>query len=92
LIEVNSEFVSRQIEDELVLVPIRHNVGDLDYIYTMNRTGSFIWKLINEKKGVEEVIEAVVENFDVNHDKAMKEVNSFLKELGDIEVIKFVDK
>jgi len=35
----NREVVSRQIEGELILVPIRRGVGDLNSLYTLNQVG-----------------------------------------------------
>ncbi len=33
----NREVVARQIEGELVIVPIRRGVGDLNSLYTLNQ-------------------------------------------------------
>ena len=35
--------VFREIGEECILVPIRQGVGDLDSIYTLNRTAARIW-------------------------------------------------
>ena len=45
LYERNSEFIFRRIVDELVLVPVRQDVADMDCIYTTNTMGAFIWLL-----------------------------------------------
>ena len=39
--------VSRKIADEVILVPIRKNVGDLESIYTLDEVGARIWELID---------------------------------------------
>ena len=38
--------VSRKIADEVILVPIRQNVGDLESIYTLNEVATRIWELM----------------------------------------------
>ena len=42
--------VSRKIADEVILVPIRHNVGDLESIYTLNEVGARIWELVDGQR------------------------------------------
>ena len=39
--------VARKIAGEMVLVPIKHNVGDLACIYNLNEVGARIWELLN---------------------------------------------
>ena len=56
--------VSRKIGDELILVPIRQDVGDLESIYTLNETGARIWELIDGKTKVSQIKERLVEEFD----------------------------
>ena len=36
--------VSRKIAGEVILVPIRKNVGDLESIYTLNEVAARIWE------------------------------------------------
>ena len=39
--------VDRNIAGEVILVPIRNNVGDLESIYTLNETAARIWELLD---------------------------------------------
>ena len=47
--------VSRKIADEVILVPIRKNVGDLESIYNLDEVGARIWELIDGKKKIKEI-------------------------------------
>ena len=40
------EFVSRRIADEMLLLPIRQNLGDLESIYTLNEVAARVWELL----------------------------------------------
>ena len=40
-------FVSRRIEAETILVPIRNNVGDLDCIFSLNPVGALVWEQLD---------------------------------------------
>jgi hypothetical protein len=53
-------------------------------------TGSFIWRLLEDKAEAPEeaIVEAVVENFDVNESEAKADVNEFIEDLTKEGLIK----
>jgi hypothetical protein len=75
--------VTRRIAGETVIVPVRNDVADLDSIYTLNETGSFVWDLLDGKHTVAELIEAVVAEFEVARDVAAADVNRLIGSLRD---------
>jgi hypothetical protein len=79
--------VSRKIADELILVPIRQNVGDLESIYTLNETAARIWELIDGKTTVREIRERIVEEFEVTSEEAEKDLVEHLQQLQGIKAI-----
>lgn len=79
--------VSRKIADEFILVSIRQNVGDLENIYTLNETAARIWKLIDGKIKVGEIKERIVEEFEVTHEEAEKDLIEHLQQLEGIKAI-----
>ena len=83
----NPSMVSRRIADEFILVPIRHNVGDLDSIYTLNEVGARIWELIDGEKSVCEIRDRIVEEFDVDSQVAQKDIVELLMQLEEIDSI-----
>lgn len=80
-LQKNPNIVSRKIADEVILVPIRQNVGDLESIYTLNEAGAFIWKRIDGKRQVKEIKELIVEAFDVSDEEAEKDLIDFIQQL-----------
>ena len=75
------EFVTRSIADEIVVVPVRGQVGDLDAIYNLNEVGAFIWEQIDGRKSVTQVVEAVHGEFEVALEQAEKETSEFIAAL-----------
>lgn len=46
----SDDIVSREIEGELIIVPIASGIGDMeDELYTLNETGRSIWERIDGK-------------------------------------------
>ena len=74
----NREVVARQIEGELVIVPIRSGVGDLNSLYTLNQVGSVLWDFMNEGHTIEEMVSRVCDEFEVSWSQAQNDIQNFL--------------
>ena len=89
--EKNPHIVSRQIGDEFILVPVRHDVADLESIYTLTGTGVRIWELMDERLTGHELKERIVEEFDVGHAEAEEDLIEFLRQLEEINGVLVID-
>jgi len=49
--------------------------------YTVNSTGLFILNLLREGKSEDEIVSALVENFDVSENEARRDLLDFLEQL-----------
>ncbi|TET24447.1 MAG: PqqD family protein, partial [Candidatus Aminicenantes bacterium] len=74
--------------DEVILVPIRQNVGDLESISTLNDVAARIWELIDGKMKVREIKDKIIEEFDVTPQEAEKDLVEYIKQLEKIEAVK----
>ena len=77
----NREVVARQIEGELVIVPIRSGVGDLNSLYTLNQVGSVLWDFMNEGHTIAEMVSRVCDEFEVTSSQAQSDIRNFLDAL-----------
>jgi hypothetical protein len=77
----NQEVVSRKIEGELIIVPIRSGVGDLNSLYTLNPVGSVLWDFMAEKHTVGEMVSHVCDEFAVTETQAEQDIETFLDSL-----------
>jgi Coenzyme PQQ synthesis protein D (PqqD) len=73
-----SEFVTRTIAGEAVLVPIRGQIRDLDAIYHFNEVGAFIWNLLDGKTSVCYIAHAVCLEFDVALEDSERDTLEFV--------------
>ena len=87
-----NNFVTREIAGETIIVPIRGHVGDLNSIYTLNEIGTFIWKLIDGKNQVSEIVKAVGDTFDVLPEEAEKDAIEFLRSLETANLIQALEE
>ncbi len=83
----NREVVSRQIEGELVIVPIRRGVGDLNSLYTLNPVGSALWDFMNEEHTLPEMVDRVCDEFEVSSAQAQSDIQEFLHSMLEEKLI-----
>jgi len=86
----NREVVSRQIEGELIIVPIRHGVGDLNSLYTLNQVGVVLWDFMQEEHTVPEMMNRVCEEFEVTAAQAQDDIRAFLDSLLEEKLVQLV--
>jgi Coenzyme PQQ synthesis protein D (PqqD) len=77
----SQEVVSRKIDGELIIVPVRSGVGDLNSLYTLNPVGSVLWEFMTERHTLGEMVERVCEEFEVTTTQAQQDIESFLDSL-----------
>jgi methyltransferase-like protein len=73
--------VTRTIADEMILVPISGNLANMQRIFTVNEMGSFIWALLDGKRSVKSIHEAMMEEFDVGEEQAAGDLSEFIGHL-----------
>jgi hypothetical protein len=79
--------VSRVVGGETLIVPVRGKVGDLASIYSFNGTGTLIWRLLEEPRGLTELSSAVEREYEVEHEQALKDVMSFVEEMLSVGLV-----
>ncbi|MGC9521785.1 MAG: PqqD family protein [Anaerolineae bacterium] len=73
--------VSREVAGEVILVPIRDNVGDLESIYTLNETAARVWALLDGERTLAEVRDAMVAEFEVEAAEAEADLLALVERL-----------
>jgi len=83
----NRDVVSRQIEGELIIVPVRRGVGDMSSLYTLNPVGSVLWEFMAQEHSLPEMVKRVCQEFEVNSTQAKKDIESFLDSMLEEKLI-----
>ncbi|MBN2360451.1 MAG: PqqD family protein [Deltaproteobacteria bacterium] len=75
------DLVSRRLQGETVLVPVRSNVADLESIYLLNPVASWIWDRLDGAHSVEQLVDEVVARFDTDRERARQDALAFLDDV-----------
>lgn len=78
----SEDVVSRQIEGELIIVPITSGIGDMeDELYTLNDTGRVIWDRLDGKTPIRDITKALSEEYDAPPGEIGRDVLGIATEL-----------
>ena len=89
---VRSErIVGRKLAQEYVLVPIVGHGADVDSIFNLNAVGALIWEKLDGKNSGQDVVDAIVERFDVTAACAAADYAEFVEKLVSINAVQRVD-
>ncbi len=80
--------VTRKTGKEYIVVPVSNNIADMNSVYTLNETGAFIWDQIDGKKNVEEIISALILEYDIENDTATTDVLRFLEKMNKFLILR----
>jgi hypothetical protein len=76
LITVNKDYVYCNVEDEMVLLGMEDGI-----YYGLNPVGAFIWEQIKEPKTIDQVRDAILDEYDVETEECERDLYELLKEL-----------
>jgi len=83
--------IAREIAGEMLLVPVRGRVADMQRIFALDPTPQFIWEQLDGEKTLRAVLDAVLEAFDVEEEQAAADLLKFTDELLEAGLVAAVD-
>ena len=81
------QVVDRKIADEMLLVPIRGKLADMERIFSLNPVAEFIWGQLDGEKNLNEIRAGIQANFEVAEDQAGTDLLEFITELREADLI-----
>ena len=74
---IKEDFITRTIAGETVVVPTGEAAARLNGMITLNETGAFIWSFLQEAHTKEELLAAMLEEFEVDEACARVDIEGF---------------
>ena len=86
----NPNFIFRKIAEETILVTIHQDVADLQYIYTLNDVGAFLWECLAENQTPQKLEGALLATYEATPEQVAEDVHHFLQNLSAFGAVKEV--
>lgn len=87
--KINPDYIVKTIVDETVVVPTGKAVQYFNGLISTNDVAGFIWQNMEACASPNEMVEKVLESFEVDRETAEKDVISFLNTLKEVGMIDF---
>ncbi|MBA4386564.1 MAG: hypothetical protein C0404_01205 [Verrucomicrobia bacterium] len=87
LLRRKEDVVTRNVAGEMLLVPIRGNLADLQKLFVIEGIGEHVWNSLDGSRTVDQICEEIVGIFDVGIEMARADVRRFISELQDAGLV-----
>ena len=79
--KLKENFLLRQVADTWVVMPIGQEMLDFNGMLTLNETGAFLWKKLQEGADLEGLVTALTAEYDVPAEIARADAQEFCEKL-----------
>ena len=78
---LKNTFIFKEIGEEGMLIPIVGGNANASKIFNLNETGTYIIKKLLDDYSIDEIIDSMLDEYDVDRKTLEKDLNGFIKEL-----------
>ncbi len=78
--KVKDGFMLREIAGQWVVVPLGEMVVEFNGIITLTETGALLWRKLETGAEEDDLVKALMDEYDVDEATAREDVKSFLKD------------
>ncbi len=86
MMKLKSGFVLRQVGAHYFVVPVGAQTVDFNGMITLNETGAFLWRQLQEGASAEMLTEALLAEYDVTPATATADVLAFIDKIHNAEL------
>lgn len=85
--KIEKEFVLRQIAGDYILVPVGDTALEFNGLITVNEVGAFLWEHLKDDITRDQLIQATLDEYEVDQETVTKDVDEFLAHLSEAGII-----
>lgn len=85
--KIEKEFILREIVGDYVIVPTGKTALEFNGLITVNELGAFIWKKLQQEVSEDELIQEILEEYEVDEETARHDVEEFLNKLTECKIL-----
>ncbi|MBE5928405.1 MAG: PqqD family protein [Lachnospiraceae bacterium] len=79
--QVSEGYLHRKVANNDVLISVGANIANFNGYITLNSTASFLWDVMSTPQSARQLVQALIEEFDVSEETAQQDVEAFLQML-----------
>lgn len=83
----DDDVILREVAGQVFLVPVRGRLADLQDLFVLNEVGAWIWHRLDGSRTPDDLARELAAEFDVELDDARADVQGFLADLAEADVL-----
>ena len=84
---IKKELIKREIAGDTILVPVGKTVLESNGLFVLNELGAFIWDLLPRIDTEAQILDAVLEAYEVSAEEAQRDIGEFLGKLKELNIL-----
>lgn len=84
---IKGEYVLREIGGDHILIPIGNTAMEMNGLITMDEVGIEIWKGIENQLSEGEILQDILDKYEVEAEEAERDMKDFIKKLKDADLV-----
>lgn len=84
---IDKEFILREIAGDYIIIPAGKTVLNFNGLITVNEVGVSLWNMLQNEVTFEELVQGILDEYDVEESVAREDVQEFLAALIDVGII-----
>lgn len=85
--KIKEDFILRKVADSYVVVPVNKMTLDFNGIINLNETGAFLFEILQKGAERDELVDKMLEEYDVDREKAEADIDVFIQKVRDADVL-----
>lgn len=85
--KIKKELIQREIAGDTLLIPVGNAVYQTNGVFILTELSAFIWNLLPQVETEEELLTAILENYEVDETTARNDLQEFLSQLKQFDII-----
>lgn len=86
--KIKDGFILREVAGSYLVVAVGNAVKEFGGIVNLNETGAFLWKLLEKSSTEPEMVDALLNEYEVDRETAEKDVKAFVEKLTEAKLVK----
>ncbi len=86
--KIKDGFILREVAGSYLVVAVGNAVKEFGGIVNLNETGAFLWRLLEKSSTEPEMVDALLNEYEVDRETAEKDVKAFVEKLTEAKLVK----
>ena len=84
---VKSGYILREVAGNYLVVAVGEEAMDFNGLITTNETGAFLWNKLSSDISEQELVSAMLDEYDIDEGTAAADISSFISKLKEAELL-----